>query len=237
MKRFYKIVSTQAHEGGWRVLLDGKPVKTPMRSDLLAPSEEAANLAMQEWAAQEEMIDPQTMPITQLISTQLDRVSAEREAMTAAILKYFDTDLVCYRVDMPEELAARQAAAWDPALAWFEARYGSALLTTTEIQALTQPEQAREAVRKEVEGMDDAHFTILQLATPVSGSLVLALRFVSGDMSGQEVLDAARIEEAYKAEIYDAEKHGPDPAQDKKDKAVLRDLLAAEAYLKCLKLT
>ena len=41
-KRFYKEVSTQPGEGGWSILLDGRPVKTPAKRALHVPSETLA---------------------------------------------------------------------------------------------------------------------------------------------------------------------------------------------------
>ena len=43
-KRFYKAVSTSAQDGGWRIELDGRPVKTPAKAALVLPSEALAAL-------------------------------------------------------------------------------------------------------------------------------------------------------------------------------------------------
>ena len=42
MKRFYKEVSVAPVEGGFGVLLDGRPVKTPARNPLILPTEKLA---------------------------------------------------------------------------------------------------------------------------------------------------------------------------------------------------
>ena len=61
MKRFYKEVSLAPGEGGTRLLLDGRPVKTPGKKVLLLPKGGYANAVAEEWAAQGEKIDPATM--------------------------------------------------------------------------------------------------------------------------------------------------------------------------------
>ena len=58
-KRFYE----RAHVGGdggagFAVLLDGKPVKTPARRALAAPTQDLAEHLAQEWNAQQQVIDP-----------------------------------------------------------------------------------------------------------------------------------------------------------------------------------
>lgn len=231
MKRFYKLVSLRADEGGYAVLLDGRPVKTPARNILQASTQKLGDALMGEWAAQGEIIKPDEMPLTQITSTKIDRVANERPAMSENILQYLDTDLLCYRTDHPPELASAQAAAWDPVLAWFESRFGAKLSTTTKLEALRQPHAAHEVVRAYVEAQTDERFTALQLVTALSGSLVLALAFTEGHAGPDDVFAAARVEETHKAALYDEAKYGPDPAQEKKDRAVLRDLRAAREYL------
>ena len=236
MKRFYKLVSLQETSGGAQILLDGKPVKTPFKKDLLAPTLALADALMREWAGQGETIDPDSMPLTQILNTCLDRVAAERAGMTAALLKYLDTDLLCYRTPHPPELAARQAAAWDPWLAWFAKEFGERLQTTESLTALRQPEAAHTKVAAHVAALSPEEFTALQVAVPASGSLVLGLALTAGQAAAQHLFTAARVEETYKAAIYDEATHGSDPAQAKKDKAVLRDLEAAERFLALLSL-
>ena len=235
MKRFYKLVSTYKEPQGWAVHLDGKPVKTPMKTALLAPSEAIADLVVQEWAAQEDVINPETMPLTQILSTQIDQVGTQREAMTLEVLKYLNTDLLCYRAgDDPPGQAEKQAEAWDPWLTWFEEKYGASLKTTTDLIALKHDEAAHKAVRAYVEDLDDAHFTILQMLVPLSGSLVLPLAFVERAITPDQLFEATHVEEHFKDEIYDAERYGRDPLQEKKDVAMMRDLKAAEIFLKSL---
>ena len=235
MKRFYKLVSTHHQPQGWEVHLDGKPVKTPMKTLLLVPNEALAEALVGEWSAQEETIEPDTMPMTQILSTQIDRVSAQRDVMSGQILKFLDTDLLCYRAGQePPGQEQAQEKAWDPWLDWFEQCFDTRLETTTALAALNQPQAAHKAVMAYVDALDDARFTVLQLVVPLSGSLVLGIAFVEQAASPQQVFDAARVEESFKDEIYNAELYGRDPLQDQKDDAMRRDLEAAQRFLKLL---
>ena len=49
MKRFYKTVTVDATPGGFRLLLDGKPVQTPARQALLLPTRALAEAVAEEW--------------------------------------------------------------------------------------------------------------------------------------------------------------------------------------------
>lgn len=235
MKRFYKLVSTLHVPGGFQICLDGRPVKTPLGRGLLCPTETLAGALLREWAEQEESIRPESMPLTQILSTQIDQVAEDRPAMSAAILKYLDTDLLCYRAgDEPEGQAEAQCAAWDPWLDWFETRFGVRLETTENLAALRQPREAHEKLKSAVEALDDARFTVLQLVAPLTGSIVLGMAFVEGAVPPDQVFAAARVEERFKAGIYNEDFYGPDPAQEKKDRATLIDLRAAAEFLKLL---
>jgi len=231
MKRFYKLVSTAKEPEGYTILLDDRPVKTPNKNILYAPNEAIANLIVQEWAQQEEEIVPDAMPVTQILNTQLEKVTHKRAAMTPQLLAYLDTDLICY---LDEELKAAQEEHWKPSRTWFEKRYGAPLKTTTVIAALQQDPQLHAGVKDDVGALDDARFTILQLATPLTGSLILGLHFTHGQATAAQLLKASFVEEDQKDILYNAEKYGPDPLTEKKKQATLRDLKAAEEYLKAL---
>lgn len=235
MKRFYKLVSLVRDSGAYAVQLDGRSVKTPAGQALKTEFEALANALVSEWAGQGENILPDSMPLTQILSTKIDRAAPMRAEIEKQALNYLDTDLLCYRAENPPGLPEKQASIWDPHLARFEKRFGSRLETTTSLRALKQPAAAHEAVRSYARVLDDDRFNILQLVTSMSGSLILALAFVEGEASAEEVFSAARVEENFKAGLYNEALYGPDPAQEKKDVAIRRDLEAAQEYLRLLK--
>lgn len=236
MKRFYKLVSINKESNGWSIHLDGRPVKTPLKTLLLAPTEAMATLIQQEWSAQEKSIIPESMPITQILCTQFDSVRTQRPAMTAPLLKYLNTDLLCYHAgDEPPGQAEKQHESWTPWLTWFENHFGTALKTTDGLTALEQPEPAHTAIKKYVEALNEEKFTIFQLITPLSGSIVLAAAFIEGAITPNEIFTATHVEEHFKDKIYNAELHGIDPLQEKKDAAMMRDLEAATQFLNTLK--
>jgi hypothetical protein len=123
VKRFYKEAAAAPAADGVAVLLDARPVKTPARRALALPTEELAEAIAAEWNAQGDEIDPRAMPLTGLANAALDRIAADREAFAAGLARYGESDLLCYRAEGPRPLVERQAAAWDPLLAWARRRY------------------------------------------------------------------------------------------------------------------
>lgn len=231
MKRFYKIVTHHETSEGFRIHLDGKPVKTPQKNILSTSHEGLAEAIVLEWASQGDAILPDTMPLTQILTTKIDRVSAQRAEMTGFLLKYINTDLIFYRAETPPEMPQRQAEAWDPILKWMEQRFDCQLKTTTTIQAIEQPQKLHEAISKNIISLDDDHFTILQLVSSLTGSIAIGMMFLEKKINAENAFNAARVEEKYHGEIYGEEKYGPEPQQEKKDRAIQRDLTAAANYL------
>lgn len=235
MKKFYSTVSTgPAVGGGFVVLLDGRPVRTPEKALMAAPNAELAAAIATEWAEQGELVIPETMPLTQMLTTCIDR-AAQREAMTAAVLAYIDSDLLCYPADEPEALRQEQEKIWSPWLKWFERTYGIALLTTYSLARLDQPAAAHEKTAAEINALDFQTFTVFQMVVSITGSIVLGLAFIRGDINAIECWRCALCEEQHYERVHDLEKHGSDPIEGKRRDAMLRDLEAANAYLKLLR--
>lgn len=235
MKRFYKMVSTRDEPGGYAICLDGKPVKTPARHLLIAPHEKLAEALMAEWAAQEVEIKLESMPLTQLLNTQIDKIAQDRGGMETLVLKFLDTDLLCYRCEDPPEVADAQNKHWNPWLDWFEKTFGDRLETTAGLAALKHPAAVHEKVAAHVRGLSDAHFTVLQMVVPLAGSLVLGLAFTAQAATPDQVMDAIFTEENYKAVLYREDQYGPDPLTEKKRVAARRDLEGAASYLNFFK--
>lgn len=226
MKRFFSEVSFDQVNGGYRVLLDGRAVKTPSKRDLLIPSLGIVQAVVEEWEAQVQEINPQTMPLTQILNTKQDRVEKEREVMTQYIMRYFNSDLLCYRADFPPALVELQNVIWQPWLEWFEKTYGSKLLVTNGLQVLKQDSDIYNKVGSVINALDDFKFTIFQLVVSLSGSIVMGLAFIKGAVNPQEMLKVIYLEEQFKDGIYNAEKYGQDPIQEKQQNSVMRDLQA-----------
>ena len=98
-KRFYKSVSIEKEGAGFALLLDGKPVRTPAKAQLLLPARALAEAVAEEWRAQGERIDPAAMPLTKLANSAIDGVAGREEAVIDDILAHAGADLLCYRAN------------------------------------------------------------------------------------------------------------------------------------------
>ena len=153
IERFYKNVSVAETDQGIAVLLDERQVRTPGRSQLVLANKRIGEAVADEWARQEETIDPLSMPLTRLANSSIDQVAPERNKIVDHLVQYAGSDLTCYRADNPKALQEFQAAAWDPLLDWFHEKTGARLLPTAGIMPLTQSDAALSAARAAIDDL------------------------------------------------------------------------------------
>src|SRR5262249_12031466 len=120
-RRFYERAEVEDADGEFRVVLDGRPVKTPARRTLAAPKRPLAQALAAEWDAQRDVIDPAKMPLTRLANTIIDGVIDAPSAVADEVKQYLACDLVFYRAPRPAGLVTWQAEAWGPVPAWARA--------------------------------------------------------------------------------------------------------------------
>jgi chaperone required for assembly of F1-ATPase len=197
-KRFYKEAAViQGDAGGFVVALDGKPVRTPSRQPLGVPHRDLAEAVAAEWQAQGDKIDPATMPLTRMVNTAIDGVSAAQEEVFEEILRYAGSDLLCYRADAPEGLVARESEVWDPYLDWASSM-GARLVLSEGIVHVEQPPEAIRAIATLLRRYaTPLQLTALHAITSLTGSLVLALALAEGQGDPAEIWAAAHVDEDY----------------------------------------
>jgi len=194
-KRFYRAVSVDGAPPRVRVLLDGKPVRTPAKRELAPPTRALAEALAAEWEAQGERIDPRAMPLTRLVNSALDGVAEREDAVRAEIGKYAASDLLCYRAEAPAELVRRQAEAWDPVLAWAGSELDAHLVTSRGIVPVSQPHAALAAIEGVVADLDALALAGHHVITTLTGSAVLALAHARGRLTAEEIWAAAHVDE------------------------------------------
>lgn len=194
-KRFYKTVSIGPDSGGFRPLLDGKPVRTPAKNDLLLPSHALAEEIAAEWEAQRVHIDPARMPLTKLANSAIDGVIGREAEVRADIVKYAGSDLIYYRAEGPAELVRSQMHAWDPILAWARETLGASFVVARGIMPVVQKSDAIASVERALGGNDVFRLAALHVMTTLMGSVLLALAHAQGALSAEQAWAAAHVDE------------------------------------------
>ena len=230
MKRFYQKTEPAKRAGGYAIILDGKPIKTPGRRDLLVPSEALAAAITEEWNAQTAEVRAAKMPLTRFATTTVDRVATQRDAIIRQTANYAGTDLVCYRATHPPELAARQQAVWQPLIDWAVLRYDAPLVVTSGVIPKSQSEESLRAFASAVAEHEDFALTALHVATAACGSLVIGLALTQGHLDAEGAFAVSQLDESFQIEAW-----GEDAEQAARRGALAAEIQAAARFISLLR--
>lgn len=198
-RRFYQKVAVEEAGGEHRIVLDGKPVRTPARRTLAAPTRAIAQALAAEWDAQRDMIDPAQMPLTRLANAIIDGVVDSPGPVAAEIEKYLASDLLFYRANSPHRLRERQAQQWDPVLNWARDALGARFEIGEGIVHVAQPEAALRVACAAIP-RDPWRLGALHVATTLTGSALIALALSRGALSVDAAWQAAHVDEDWNIE-------------------------------------
>ena len=161
MKRFWKDTGVIEAPGGFGVHLDGRRVRTQGGRDQVVPSRDLALAMAAEWADQGETLDPARFVLRDLADFAIDVIAPDPAPIRAAILRFAETDTLCYRADPDEPLAKRQAEVWDPILHAAETRWQVRFVSVAGIIHRAQPPETLDRLDRVLAACDP--FTLAAL--------------------------------------------------------------------------
>ncbi|MGC1270230.1 MAG: ATP12 family protein [Croceibacterium sp.] len=200
MKRLWKDVFVEATESGFRVLLDTRPLRTQGGAAQVVPTRALAEALADEWRAQGDEVDPDTFPLRDSADFAIDHVGADREDVIAKLLRFAETDTLCYRADPDEPLFARQQQLWDPVLTAAEQRLGVQFKRISGVIHHPQPTTTLDRLADELRGLDDFTLAAVQALAPVAASLVVALAVLQPGADPTQLFALSNAEEDWQAE-------------------------------------
>jgi chaperone required for assembly of F1-ATPase len=229
VKRFWKEVAVVADDGGWGIALDGRPVRTPQRAPLAVASIALAEAVAAEWRDVSETIDPAAMPMTGLTNAAIDLATPDLVAFAAPVAAYAESDLFCYRDARDAALQAEQAAAWNPLLAWAEARYAIEFTLTQGVLPVDQPDATITVLQDAVLAQDAWRITALTPLVTIGGSLVAGLALLENALDADALWEAVSLDD-----LYQERRWGADSEAQKARAAHKRDWDNAARFLTLL---
>ncbi len=149
--------------------------------------------------------------------------------MAAEIVKFAGSDLLCYRAQELEALAALQGGAWDPVLDWAQTELGARFRIAKGVMPVVQVKEALEKVGAAVAQFDAMALTALHVMTTLLGSALLALAHAKGRISVDEAWGAGHVDEDWQIS-----KWGVDFEAAERRATRLREFQAASRFLALL---
>ena len=202
MKRFWKDATVEPAQGGWRVLLDGRAVKTQAGSAQVAPTRALADALAAEWAAQGETIDPQSLPLRDLADLAIDVIRPDRAGSAAQVLRYGETDTLCYRAEPDAPLYPRQIEVWEPLLTAAEARWDVHFERISGVIHRPQSPATLARLERVLAAQDNFSLAALMTLTSLAASLVIGLAALELGADAEALWAAANLEEDWQIELW-----------------------------------
>ena len=196
----------------YTVRLDQRPLKTPQGQPLSVPSQALAYALAAEWNVQvSDAIRPAQMPLMTLVATALDQTTLQHERYQQQILRFLQTDTVCYYADPLQErdLYERQQAAWKELHAFTEQTwqhapamavgYPDGVVLAKSLQQLPHPPGLTAVCGDWVASLDAWHLMALHSMAAEAKSFFIAagLLLNSQNWSVASAMEAARVEEEF----------------------------------------
>jgi chaperone required for assembly of F1-ATPase len=198
-RRFYSRAGVEHASGGYLLTLDDKPVRTPAGRPLAVPMHAVGQALAAEWEAQRDVIDPASMPLTRLANAIIDGVAEKPGPVAADVEKYLASDLLFYRAAGPQQLRERQAAHWDPVLAWARQTLGAHFKLGEGVVHVVQSETALKAAAAAIPP-DPWVLGALHVVTTLTGSALIAIAMARGALSADAAWQAAHVDEDWNME-------------------------------------
>ena len=231
MKRFWDSASVESEDGCFLIRLDGRPMRLPGGPILRLDSEALATAITAEWqaagGAKGGELRVEDVPLTRLAGTAQERVVPDPHASVAALSRYAESDLLCYRAAQPEALVLRQARLWQPWLDRAAARYGASLRVTEGVIHVAQPPEAVEAMRGALATHPPFVLAGLGILVPATGSLVLGLAVAEGALDAGGAFALACLDE-----LFQAEQWGEDREAIAQRRAVEADIALSARFIR-----
>ena len=230
MRRFWDSASAAPSGEGFKVLLDGKPMHMPDGTLLRVRVPRLAAAVAAEWqaagGAKGGEVTFNDMPLTRLAGTAQLRIAPDPAPTIAALARYGETDLLCYRAHAPETLVQRQARAWQPWLDWAAETYDAPLRVTTGVVYIRQSRDSIHALRRVLERRDADVLAALGIAVPALGSLVLGLALADGRLDPGRAHALSALDE-----LFQAEQWGEDAEAAARRAAIADDVALAAQFI------
>ncbi|KAI0811144.1 hypothetical protein BC629DRAFT_1280920 [Irpex lacteus] len=199
LKRFWKTVGVEQRGETLAITLDKRPLKTPSGNPLLVPKNKpvAATLIAAEWENQDTLLKQHSLPVTSLASRAIDAFQDEatRAEVQSQLLKYLETDTICFHSSEPESLVSLQKTHWLPLLDWANATFRVEISTATDSFLIPpHPESTIKKFDEVLSKFDPWEMAAMERATYSSKSFLIGLALTLRHITAEEASLASHVE-------------------------------------------
>lgn len=201
-RRFYKQVRIESVPPSYHIYLDDLPLMTPMGKEINLPSNALAKLIAQEWQGVKDKINPNDMPMTQLVVTALDLVADKHSEIITELLFFAEGDLLRYPTPSNHKLFERQQAQWTPILEWANQTHGFFIEATHDLIQIPLDQATALKLKAWLQELGLFELFAFYQITQICNSLMLGLGIWHAYISPKAAIDLAFLEESFQQEFW-----------------------------------
>lgn len=202
MKRFYNAVTVEPVDAGWRVMLDGRAIKTAAGKAQTAPTRALTEAMAEEWAGQGEEIDTSRFVLRDMADYAIDVVAPDRDAAIRSMLRFAETDTLLYRAEEREPLHDRQLEVWEPLVLAAERRWDVHFERVGGVIHRAQPAETITRMAGVLASKSDLELAALNTLASLSASMIVALAALEPGADPRALWGAANLEEDWQVELW-----------------------------------
>ena len=210
MRRFFESASVQEQPEGFLVLLDKRPVRSPIKHKVVLPSRKLADAVAAEWefaGHDGREIDLLAMPIFSMAVTVADHVDGQEQILREELVRYGGNDVICYRAGANDpDIHAHQRQKWDIWCQWAASTLGVKLVLTQGLMPVNQSETAHRKLSTLVSDLHGWHLGCGYRAVTLGGSFVLGYAFLQREISAETLFHLCFLDELYQNRKWGADK-------------------------------
>ncbi len=229
-KKTWTKVRIKKSNGYFEVFLDEKRILTPESNKIELPTKNLALAIAKEWDIQKDVINKKAMPYNGLVNSAIDNVSMNFQHFIEKLIDYADTETICYRAESPEELVLLQSEQWDPLLNWLKTEFEINLELRAGIKYKSQSTVELEKLRPLLTGYDNFKLTSLYNLVALSGSLIISLAVLRGNLTAEKGWEIAMLEENWQREQWGQDEESIHHYENK-----LAEFITAQNFSKLLR--
>ncbi|KAG0043551.1 ATP synthase complex assembly protein atp12 [Gryganskiella cystojenkinii] len=198
-KRFWEVAGIKEVGDRVAVTLDNRVLKTPAGNPLTLPKEQKhlAIMIAGEWQGQKALLKSHSLPMTSLVARAIDGFIGNeqgRKETLDRLIKFLDTDSICYQQDFPDSIVQAQTKHWQPILKWVGEEYGLDIKVSQGITFVQQDDAVKDKLREIVDSMSDIELAAFERATLTAKSFLIGLAVVKRHLSVEKAWTAAQLE-------------------------------------------
>ena len=200
-KRFYSNVSVGYTGKEYYILLDKTKIITPLNNILSHSSVKLIQEIASEWSAQSEIIKIDSMPLTKLLFTAIDKVKPNIDNTILSLISAFETDFIIYQADHPLGIADKQKELFQPILLWIYDKYNIKPQINKSLYPLDNKSNVKFKLKELLDSFDFIELTSLQSLTNSINSLILAIAFLKKNINIKLLMECIYLEENWRIQI------------------------------------